>query len=113
MNNIIDYKSYLIDRIEILKQEIDLIWENFMINEISNGMKLISEMFGDLDKIITEINEIKNIDISDFLNNMEKLENAMKVSDYMLIADLVKYEIKPIVSKWKNELDSKFEIYSN
>lgn len=107
MNNNTDYNGNLIKKMEILKQQIDTIWENFMTDEILNGMKLISEMFGNLDEIITEINGIKNIDISEFLRCMEKLEDAMNVPDYMLIADLVKYEIKPIINTWENELSSK------
>ena len=107
MNNNIDYNEDLIEKIEILKQQIDIIWENFITNEISDGMKLMSQLFGDLDKIVTKIVSTKNVDITEFFKCMEKLENAMKISDYMLIADLVKYEIKPIVSIWQNKLNSK------
>lgn len=107
MTDNIDFKNDLIGKMKSLKQQIDVIWGNFIISEIPDGMRLISGMFEDLDKIVTEMNSIKDIDISEFLRCMEKLESAMKVSDYMLISDLVKYEIEPIINTWENELSSK------
>lgn len=102
-------KNYLltdiINKIENVEQKIDIIWESLITNEISSGMKLIAELFGNLDAIITKINNIKNIDITTFFQCMSQLESAMSVPDYMLIADLVKYEIKQIVILWKDNLD--------
>lgn len=106
MNNSINSDN-LMDRIEILTQQLDEIWEKFIISEISGGMKLISTMFESLDVILTKIADIKSINIEKFLNCMKNLENAMNMLDYMLIADLVKYEIKPIINTWKNELNPK------
>lgn len=97
----------LIDKIEALKQQLDVIWEKLITSEISDGMKLISNMFEKLDAIITEIVSIKNINIAEFFDCMKRLEDAMNMSDYMLIADLVKYEIKQIINVWENELNYK------
>lgn len=106
-NNINCSKINIVNKIENAEKKIDIIWENFITNEISYGMNLMAEIFQDLDVIITEINNIdsNNIDSSNFFKNMNQLENAMSIPDYILIADLIKYEIKPMIILWKNTLN--------
>lgn len=113
MNNNESIGICLIDRIDDIECKIDMIWGKLIISDISNAMELISRLFEDLDGLITQIGRFKGIDISEFLSQIEQLEVAMNSNDYMFEADMLKYEIKPILDIWKHKLDLATEIYSN
>ncbi len=74
--------------------------------QIIDGMKWLTEAMSLTKEIHKE--EVNIQDINLFLNNIiEGFENK----DYILVSDILDYEIKPIISTWKQKLakTNKFE----
>lgn len=99
----------IINKIDFEEELITNCWKNFVIGDIENAMKLLFQMFSDIELIIAEVNLIKekeslSIKVDDIFDIFICLEEAMKSSNYCLIADLIIYEIKPKIHKWKEVL---------
>jgi hypothetical protein len=56
------------------------------------------------DKIINYMNKYSelNLEINYLLKILQKLEKSIIIKNYVYSADLLKYEIEPILKKWKN-----------
>lgn len=95
-----------IDRLEI---DITETWGKLVTTQVTEAMSGIYDIFGKLDKLINYINIINkelgiSLDIKDVFEIFVKFESAMKIPDYIYMADLIEYEIKPVVNSWKNQL---------
>lgn len=98
----------LINEILDLEERIERCWEYFIISRIKEGMEFIDKIFYSIDTIINTINNKKliNININEMQNIFINLEKALKVPDYILIADLLNYEIKPLIQLWRLDLNN-------
>ncbi|MCI1715496.1 MAG: hypothetical protein LKI47_06565 [Clostridium sp.] len=98
-----------INKISAVQEYIEKAWESFVLCEFDNGMKYFGEIMIGLDRIITYIADINgrleaNISISHMLEILQELEKCIIIKDYVYSADLLKYEIDPILGKWKELL---------
>ncbi|CAB1241641.1 conserved hypothetical protein [Clostridiaceae bacterium BL-3] len=98
-----------IDKIDIVQKYIEKAWKSFILCEFDSGMKYFGNIMAGLDEIITCIaninNKLKlNININYMLEILQKLEKSITIKDYVYSADLLKYEIDPILRKWKELL---------
>lgn len=79
---------------EDIKNQVDLIIDNIYNYDIVKVMNLVEFLLKSID-IFMENNEFENINqLNDFLIMMEK---AMNNKDYLLLADLLKFELIPII----------------
>lgn len=102
-----------IDKINIIQVYIEKVWENFILCEFNEGMKYFEKIMIGLDGVITYISNINNgsksdVKIENMLRILQKLEKSITNKDYVYSADLLKYEIIPILDTWKNKLGVKF-----
>lgn len=97
----------LLDEMLILEESIQRCWEYFITSRIKEGMEFINKIFYSIDKIINKIESGKllNIDINQIQNIFINLEVALKIPDYVLIADLLNYEVKPVIQLWREKLE--------
>lgn len=100
------------------ENQIECIWEKIILCNFKDGMEDIAMLFTQLETIISYGNSLSEnkefeINIEDILKKLALLENAMAIPDYILVADLVKYEVKPIIAEWRLNISNKFEIYLN
>lgn len=116
-NNII-----LLNEINISCDNIEKIiqktWENIMRSNLSAGMDGINQLFNEFEiaiKYIDSINKISDfkIDISSIFQKFTLLEEAMSIPDYILIADILKYEIEVIVREWKEKTTDVLKMLKN
>lgn len=96
----------------------DDIWEKINLCDFKKGMKDIALLFIQLEEMINyaiSLNKNKDlrIEIDVIFEKLSLLENAMKIPDYILVADLIKYEIKPIVKKWRLKINKSSKINLN
>lgn len=99
-----------INYINVIEENIIKVWKKFLISEFSEGMNIITDIFTYIDKVIYYIEKINSnkkirIDIGEVFTIFAELEKAIKTPDYILIADLMMYEIKPITGMWKKKLE--------
>lgn len=99
-----------IQQIDSLEIDITETWKSLVTGQITEAMNSVYYIFGKLDKIIININLLNeilkiSIDINSILNIFLELESAMKLPDYVCIADLIEYEVKPTLIMWKSELN--------
>ncbi|MBV4416555.1 hypothetical protein [Clostridium tyrobutyricum] len=110
MENKLNVEHYnCIDKINVIQNYIEKAWENFVLCEFDSGMKYFAKIMIGLDEIITYIdrinNELKpNISFNYILSVLQKVEQCITNKDYVYSADLLKYEISPILESWKKSL---------
>lgn len=102
-----------INKINIIQNYIEKGWESFVLCEFGSGMKCFEKIMIGLDEIITCMENVKsqsklNIDFNNILSILQNLEKSINIKDYVYSADLLKYEISPILDTWKNKLEIKF-----
>lgn len=76
-----------------------------------NGMDLVIKISDGLEwivKLIASRNDIykKDMKINEFNDKIKEIVEALKNQDYILIGDLLEYEIKPIIEDYCNKTDS-------
>lgn len=110
MENKLNVRHYnCIDKINVIQNYIEKAWENFILCEFNEGMKYFEKIMIELDGVITYIDKINNelkLDISfnNILGILQKVEKSITNKDYVYSADLLKYEINPILKSWKKLL---------
>lgn len=107
-SNNIQSEEY-INKINSVQDCIEKTWESFILCEFNEGMKYFEKIIIELDGVITYIDNINNelkLDISfnNILGILQKVEKSITNKDYVYSADLLKYEINPILKSWKKLL---------
>jgi hypothetical protein len=97
-----------IDRLDI---DITETWGKLITTQLTEAMSGIYDIFGKLDELINHINIINkdlgiSLDTESVFQVFVQLESAMKIPDYIYMADLIEYEIKPVINGWKRQLIS-------
>ncbi|AKA70311.1 hypothetical protein [Clostridium scatologenes] len=90
----------LMNKIIETTNNIDICWGELITNHIKDGMKGLDIIFKDTDYIINGLSSIDNsFQVSMFYDLFVEIEKALKSKDYMLVADLLKYELKTVLIK--------------
>ncbi|TFE03941.1 hypothetical protein [Jeotgalibacillus salarius] len=112
---IIDTKVSLIEYIPRLIQASEKIGEYLQAGEQYRGMKLLPDLFEGIQWVTNAIKGIEKNHISLDLNTEDinkyliEIEQTLKNQDFVLLADLLEYEISPILESWLNKIES-FEV---
>lgn len=97
MNNI------LIDNIQTMENEIDYIWEYMNLADFKKGNDKVLELLGKIEFFIN--NYTGNLtSINQIIYSLNETMKAMEKLDYILEADILKYELKESFIKLKAEL---------
>lgn len=101
--NIEDEKKFIYE-INHTIEFIEEAWKNFVLCNFNNAMQYFNNIVISLDKIINYMNKYSelNLEINYLLKILQKLEKSIIIKNYVYSADLLKYEIEPILKKWKN-----------
>ncbi|QCH26960.1 hypothetical protein [Clostridium tyrobutyricum] len=96
-----------INKIDITVEYIEKTWKSFILCKFDDGMKYFGKIMIELDEIILYISNINsesniNLKIKKILKILQELEKTIIIKDYVCSADLLKYEIEPILKEWKN-----------
>jgi hypothetical protein len=112
------------------KDEIIEIAEKLQIGETVDAMNLLKEKFAVLEKVIALFNQIKNsisfdyenitinekslkIYIDEFLDLMKELLDSFKTQDYIMLADLLEYELNEFIDIFINSFSEIKNIVKN
>ncbi|MBU3126673.1 hypothetical protein [Clostridium tagluense] len=112
MENNLDGKYELNNLISKTKNQINECWKLLMLSEFNEGMLLLDVIFQQLDVLINSISKINDknlnidIDINIMFNIFVNLEYAMKSKDFILVSDVLQYEIKPLISEWSIKINN-------
>lgn len=95
---------------ELLKDE-KKCWELLIEGKFSNAMKIVGDLFWKLEKLLNNISLIEseqNIKINEIDMNelLLKMEEAIGKHDYVLLSDLMEYELKQILITWSDAVKS-------
>lgn len=86
-------------KITSVANNIDKCWENLITNQIDEAMKILDKIFIDVDYIINvSAKEKIGIDNQKIYSWFLEMEKCLKAKDYTLQADILKYEIKPVIN---------------
>lgn len=102
---------------EEVERYIDEIWNKIIRCKFKESMDDITRLFTYLESILNYVNNLKNmtksnIKVEEIFEKFILLEKAMNIPDYILIGDLMKYEIKPIITDWRAIIDKISETYT-
>jgi len=104
-------KSILISFIDLCEETeklLETVWKSIVVGNIEHGIKDLPNLFNLIDqgiKAIYDLNEQLNITFrtENFLNKLHEFEKAFMIPDYVLTADIIKFELKVEVFKWRKE----------
>lgn len=107
-----------LDECEKIDRAIGDVWREIITANLSGAMDKINKLFGKFEiilKHIDSINMISNfkIDSNIIFKKFIVLEEAMKIPDYVYIADILKYEIDILIKEWKQDVIRIFKIVRN
>lgn len=85
-------------------------WGSFITSRTTEGMNSIQYIIGAFEKLFQYTGDRENnAQNTSYLLNFNSLfmrmEDAMKIPDYILLGDLLKYEVLPLVKKWRIDLE--------
>lgn len=89
---------------------LDICSKNLQVNKNDEGIKLLGKIIDGLDWLLNALrltktvqkNIISTIEIEE---QIRVLLDALENGDIILVSDLLQYEIKPILEKWKIMLE--------
>lgn len=89
---------------------VDNIWKEITEANISDAMKLLTEFLIKLESLINCITMINDklkyrVDVNIIFDYMSDMERSIKIGDYILLSDLLEYEIKPLLKRWDKSLN--------
>ncbi|MFT4144603.1 MAG: hypothetical protein QM644_09130 [Mobilitalea sp.] len=84
-----DLKVHVKDVIEGL----ELVCNDLYKQEQRKAYDKLNIVLGDLTEVINEIGLIEGFDLDKLMNNLAQALNAMEELDYILLSDILKYEI--------------------
>ena len=85
---------------------------NFQEGKEAVGLKKLPEIFDGIQWIIEALTELKKVCIDlqfseeDITKVFREFEGALQIRDYVLIGDLLDYEIKPYLINWLENIES-------
>ncbi|MGQ9558029.1 MAG: hypothetical protein ACUVTU_08730 [Desulfurispora sp.] len=100
--------AYLVMKLEDIGRSI---WENVMLAEIERAMQLMQEFtmtaaqLLDLLSVMQETKSFNKEQVLIFMQIISFMERAMLDMDYIFLADLIKYEITPMLDSWYRVLN--------
>lgn len=100
------------------EKDIENTWNMIVLCDFKGGMNYINKIFTRLEEIVLYADLLNKsyeceIIIEELFQKLNLLEKAMQIPDYVLIADLIKYEIEELIIKWKQHIYRKFDLYLN
>lgn len=85
---------------EDLKVNLQFIIEGFeaVCNDLyqqeqKRAYEKLNIVLGDLTLILNEVGLVEGFDLNNLMHHLEEALNAMEAQDYVLLADIIKYEI--------------------
>lgn len=102
-----------VEEINKLEGIITEVWELLITTEINDAMTDIYSMFNRLEKVIGHMDVIRQnfgikVDIDIIFKMLAELESAMKIPDYILMSDIIEYEIKKVIIEWKTIIQQQY-----
>lgn len=94
-----------------MKDVVEPIWENVMLAEIERAMQLMQEFtvtaaqLLDLLSVMQQTKSFAKEQVLIFMQIISLMERAMLDMDYVFLADLMKYEITPLLDMWYRVLN--------
>ena len=82
---------------QLLLEEMVRISDLLYQNNLTAGMK---ELPGLIQKLAGFANNLKSEDVPGYTNILKNIMEAMELKDYILLADLLIYEISPLVQSY-------------
>lgn len=108
LDSVREYLNKLIDGIDACSN-------NLQINKNDEGIKLLGEIIDGLDWLLNALRLTKaaqknSVDTTEIEEQIRILLEAMENGDIILVSDLLQYEIKPILEKWRIVLADIFRV---
>ncbi|RKL68336.1 hypothetical protein CR203_07600 [Salipaludibacillus neizhouensis] len=109
---IIETKKSLLEYIPRLIQGSESIGEALQSGEQYKAMKQLPDLFEGIQWITSALKGIEknhysfNINTAELNGNLKEMEDALKNQDFVLLADLLEYEISPILEDWLNKIEA-------
>jgi hypothetical protein len=114
LQEIVKFVQHFMDICRELETLLDQTWRSFILGNSQDGMGELANVFDDLQQIFSQadlLNDLQFVEINngDIVKKLGELENAMVIPDYILTADIIKYEIKPIIVAWRKNVWTKMK----
>lgn len=95
--------NLMIKKIDNIINSIDSIWDNINLSEFKKGNEELVELISHIESNIGVFSENTAI-FNDMIFNLNNIMKAMEKKDYVLEADILKYELKDIFIEYKKTL---------
>ncbi|WLR50592.1 hypothetical protein LC040_15195 [Bacillus tianshenii] len=84
-------------------------WGNFEL--LLEGLQWVNQFIGTVDQIIEDMNEKKQylVHQASLVEEFRNLEEAIEAGDTILIADIIQYEIVPVMESVKKEITKEID----
>lgn len=95
--------------IDSLKGGINLAVENFQNNNRKEAIDVVIQLAEGLEWLISVLTLTKDvqkeqIDINNILENINNINEAFENEDYILISDILEYEVLPVLEEYKKSI---------
>jgi predicted nuclease with TOPRIM domain len=118
MESVIKERASMDEKIRELRDTVKELLQNIIkrIDDITDEQNAggepdtdrLANLFDDLSSLAEGVSVIKEyypaIDLMEFRDKLDMMENAMKTYDMMLLSDLLKYELRDLLGFWENIL---------
>lgn len=106
---IMEFMQHFMNLCSELEVLLDQTWKSFILGNFKEGMSELTNVFTYLEQMINQAQILKGfknvrINSTDIIQKLGELESAMAIPDYILTADLIKYEIKPVIITWRKSV---------
>lgn len=106
----IEYLNVILKEVSDIISMTNDIWQQITEANISDSMKLCTKFFIKLENLINCMNNINeklkySVNVNVIFGYINEMEKSMKMGDYILLSDLLKYEVEPIFKKWSRILN--------
>lgn len=118
MESVIKERASMDEKIRELRDTVKELLQNIIkrIDDITDEQNAggepdtdrLANLFDDLSSLAEGVSVIKEyypaIDLMEFRDKLDMMENAMETYDMMLLSDLLKYELRDLLGFWENIL---------
>lgn len=110
MNNNHELYCEFLKYCENCNDTIEETWKKFVLADFESGINKILEIFNKLEVIINYADSLNKFEKDNYFNiqnlllKLNSLEKAMSIPDYVLVADILKYEIQVCISEWLDKI---------
>ncbi|WP_456273260.1 hypothetical protein [Bacillus sp. AK031] len=108
METIKSIKEYIPKMVNGCKQTVEDLQEG---NE-ANALQLVPHIIEGLDWIVQALAGIQknglllNIDFNELNSHLGEMLSSLEINDYVLLADIIDYELVPILNDWLSKVNS-------